>query len=306
MKKINGYFTFQDYDAELLLELGHRVKEAYGRILLADESEQLILWAQNIWHNPIKIPIMSIGDGVKKLKAIQRNWVLYSFDFHRRAQLIQDQLPHVSCKPLLFRCAIPKASLGSWTLLEPNCILASSQCSSAFANGEVHFVEDKNGPPNQAYLKLWEIFTLLEKHPRKEEVCLDLGSSPGGWTWVLGQLGSHVISVDKAPLDPMVINIPNVEYQQQSVFAISVLDMKRVDWLFWDVVCYPERLLKFIMECLKFKKANHYICTIKFQGPTDHTVVQKFAQIPGSKLIHLYHNKHELTWIKLDCLANRD
>jgi 23S rRNA (cytidine2498-2'-O)-methyltransferase len=27
---------------------------------------------------------------------------------------------------------------------------------------------------------------------------------------------------------------------------------------------------------------------------------QRFAAIPDSRLIHLHHNKHELTWIRLD------
>ena len=31
-------------------------------------------WAANVWLNPQRIPITSIGDGVKQLKAIQRNW----------------------------------------------------------------------------------------------------------------------------------------------------------------------------------------------------------------------------------------
>ena len=62
-------------------------------------------------------------------------------------------------------------------------------------------------PPNRAYLKLWEALTLAAnmpdgRMPRPGELCLDLGSSPGGWSWVLQKLGARVISVDKAPLDP--------------------------------------------------------------------------------------------------------
>jgi len=43
-----------------------------------------------------------------------------------------------------------------------------------------------------------------------------------------------------------------------------------------------------------------FVCTLKFQGETDHATAARFAAIPGSTLRHLYHNKHELTWIKLD------
>src|SRR5207244_12184354 len=34
------------------------------------------------------------------------------------------------------------------------------------------------------------------------------------------------------------------------------------------------------------------------QGATDHDAARRFAAIAGSQLHHLFHNKHELTWIK--------
>ena len=40
------------------------------------------------------------------------------------------------------------------------------------------------------------------------------------------------------------------------------------------------------------------ICTIKMQGEIDWPLIQKFADIPGSRIVHLNYNKHELTWIK--------
>ena len=46
-------------------------------------------------------------------------------------------------------------------------------------------------------------------------------------------------------------------------------------------------------------KARNLVCTLKFQGETDHATVAAFAAIPGSRLMHLSHNRHELTWVKL-------
>ena len=115
--------------------------------------------------------------------------------------LIQAQLPKVSAKPLVFGEPPPAAPVGSWTLLDANTVLAAPRCSSPFPHGEVRFVEDRTGPPSRAYLKLWEAFTLLGRRPGSGDLCLDLGSSPGGWSWALQKLGARVISVDKAPLD---------------------------------------------------------------------------------------------------------
>ena len=44
---------------------------------------------------------------------------------------------------------------------------------------------------------------------------------------------------------------------------------------------------------------RRFVCTLKFQGETDYATAARFAAIPGSVLRHLYHNKHELTWIKI-------
>ena len=163
-------------------ELGDAVGEVHGRLVLAKGRARPVAWVANVWCDPVRIPIASIGDAAKKLRAIQRNWALYSVAFHRRAALIEEKLPKVSAKPIVFGAGAPKAPLGSWTLIDADTILASPHCSSPFPNGEVHFVEDRAAPPSRAYLKLWELFTLLDERPKPGEHCLDLGASPGGWT----------------------------------------------------------------------------------------------------------------------------
>jgi 23S rRNA (cytidine2498-2'-O)-methyltransferase len=256
-------------------------------------------WAQNIWYEPQRIEIASIGDGARKLRAIQRNWALYDFHLHRRAALIQQQLPKLSAKPLAFGEAPPTAPLGSWTLLDADTVLAAPRCSSPFPHGEVRFLEDRAGPPSRAYLKLWEAFTLLGRRPGAGEICLDLGASPGGWTWALQKLGAQVISVDKAPLDPAIAALPGVTHLIRSAFALDPAAIGPVDWLFSDVVCYPKRLFRLVRRWLEAGRARNYLCTIKFQGATDHQSAHAFAEVPGSRLLHLSANRHELTWALL-------
>lgn len=295
----------------LLEELGgadavHWVQE---RLILAPGEARPAAWAQNIWYEPQFLPLPSIGAGVRALKALQRNWALYPLCEHRRAALLAEQLPRVAARPLVFGDPAPTAALGSWTLLDRETLLAAPRCSSPFAHGEPQFVEDKSGPPNRAYLKLWELFTLLGRRPRAGAFCLDLGGSPGGWAWVLAGLGARVLSVDKAPLDKTVAQLPGVAWQQGSAFAFDARALQqlaqeqgqgRVDWLFSDVICYPERLLTHVRRWLESGVVHNFVCTIKFQGATDHATAQAFAAIPGSRLLHLGHNKHELTWLLLD------
>ena len=65
------------------------------------------------------------------------------------------------------------------------------------------------------------------------------------------------------------------------------------------MICYPTRLLTMVERWLGSGTARNLLCTMKFQGATDHAIARRFAAIPGSQLMHLHHNKHELTWIRL-------
>ncbi|MFO0651139.1 MAG: hypothetical protein U0326_33245 [Polyangiales bacterium] len=37
---------------------------------------------------------------------------------------------------------------------------------------------------------------------------------------------------------------------------------------------------------------------LKFQGDTDMAPLRALAGIEGARLVHLHHNKHELTWVR--------
>jgi 23S rRNA (cytidine2498-2'-O)-methyltransferase len=293
-----AYLAAGGFAEELDYELGG-ADASHGRLLIAAGPSRSAAWAANVWLDPQEIAIASISDAAAKLRALQRNWAVYAPRLYRRAMLIQEQLPKVSAKPLIFGTPPPAAPLGSWTLLDAGTMLAASHCTSPFPNGEIHFVEDRGGPPSRAYLKLWEALTLIGRRPGPGEICLDLGSSPGGWSWALQQMGAQVVSVDKAPLAPEIARLPGIEHRQESAFALDPCTVGPVDWLFSDVVCYPARLLGLVERWLEAGTCRNFVCTIKFQDPTDHETARRFAAIPGSQLRHLFHNKHELTWSKI-------
>jgi 23S rRNA (cytidine2498-2'-O)-methyltransferase len=295
-----AYLAPEGYTDDLVRELGRSVREVHGRLVIAAGAEQAAAWAANVWRNPQRLSIVSIADAAAKLRALQRNWALYAHAHHRRAALIEERLPKVSARPIEFGAPLPAAPLGGWTLLAPDLMLASASCASAFPNGEARFVEDRTSSPSRAYLKLWEAFTILGVKPQPGDLCLDLGACPGGWTWVLANLGAHVISVDKAPLDPRIAALPGVEVRRESAFGLDPRSdsVPAVDWLFSDVICYPARLLGLVERWLATGKARRFVCSVKFQGETDFGVIDAFKAIPGSRLMHLHANKHELTWVK--------
>lgn len=281
---------------------------AFGRLLCCDQAPaSRPVWAQNTWYAPRRFAAPSISQAAKLLKSQQRNWVCYSHAHHRRAALIQEKLPPL--KPKLLQCCdpIPTSPLGSWTLLDEQTLLAATHCESPFAHGDVAFAEDKTGPPSRAYLKLWETFTRLGVHPEPGQRCLDLGASPGGWTWVLASLGCQVLAVDRAPLDPRVAAMPGVTQRQGSAFGIDPRSSKNdvhPDWIFSDVICYPAKLLTYIRRWLEYGQCRRFVCTLKFQGETDFDTIDAFQALGGT-LLHLSCNKHELTWVSTEALSSQ-
>ena len=290
-----AYLAAEGYETPLAEELARRgvaVDTWHGRLALSPDLPVHAAWALDTWTDPRVFEVSSVGAAADMLRSIQRNWGAYPAAHFRRMALITERLPPVKARPLVFPEAAPTAHLGGWTLLAPHRLLASPGKTSPFVNGECRFVEDRDGPPNRAYLKLWEACARLGVWPCPGQICMDLGAAPGGWTWALAGLGARVIAVDKAPLDPRIAAMPGVTARRESAFAIAPAP---VDWLFSDIVAYPERLLTLLQRWIAAEAAQRIVCTVKFQGQTDHAAAEALAALPGVRLMHLLHNKHELT-----------
>ena len=296
-----AYLSAEGYEDELKAELDESFIAQYGRVFLADSQGprklQLLepAWSVNSWLSPVEITIRSIGDAATQLRSKGKLWALNSYQHHRRAQLIQDQLPKLKPMQIDFLAPCPVRELGSWTLLSENLVLASAQCTSPFENGMVAFHENKSAP-SRAYLKLWELFTIYGVRPKPGERCLDLGACPGGWTWVLATLGCEVLAIDRSELDPKIMTMKGVTFRKGNALTLKPKDIGAIDWLFSDVICYPEQLLGMIEAWVASGLCRNLVCTVKLKGKMDFEVCHKLAQIPGARLKHLTCNKHELTW----------
>ena len=295
-----AYFSFLGFEKELAAELKETKQEIIGRherLFVTKGPAIHPIWAQDIWMGLQNFKIESIGDAVKKLKAQGPLWACYSLNSHRRAALIQAQLLKVPNKPLKFMQAIKPRHLGSWMLLSPTEIIFSPHSLSFFPLGQFEFEEDKKIPPSRAYLKLWELFTVHGVQLKPGQRVVDLGSSPGGWTWVLQQIGCYVISVDKAPLDERIGKLPRIESLKKDAFKLTPEDIGPIDWLFSDIICYPRKLLEFLKPWIA--SPVNLACTLKFQGEIDPEIIKEFLAVPGSRIVHLHHNKHEVTWLRV-------
>jgi 23S rRNA (cytidine2498-2'-O)-methyltransferase len=297
-----GYLAPIDFEADLKVELtlqGITILETHGRLFLCEGEAKDVVFAQDTWHAVEVVDYTSIGNAASLLRERANRWSHYSLNNHRRAELILEKVPRVRIKNFDFLESIPDSPIGVFSLLSETKMLVSPRTNCPLPFGEIHFNEDKINPPSRAYLKLWELFTLYKILPEAGMRVIDVGSCPGGWTWVLQQIGCVVVSVDKAPLDPKIAVLPRIDFRQESAFGLRPAHIGKLDWFFSDIICYPDKLLELVTRFRDSGLVDNFACTIKFQAPTDFETMFKLKAIPGSRIVHLSCNKHEVTWINL-------
>lgn len=311
-----AYAAFPDKMSFLQSELQERFSvhcensaiKIYGDILFLPSAPYtnnnllvIPLWARTALLNPLFIRFDSIGEAARCLSGMQRNWASCSSSHFRRTALIQEKLPYLSVKPRKFPFFIPHSPVGVYCLIDEHTMIASAETSSPLPAGTLTLCEDHENPPSRAYLKLQEALVEMEYHfnvfPQKGERCFDAGACPGGWTWVLTQLGCSVFAVDRSPLAAELMKHPLVEFVTHDAFTLRPEDIGPFDWVCSDVICYPERLFEWVCKWLESGLCNNMICTVKLQGVTDWQIIEKFIAVPQSRLLHLNYNKHEFTWL---------
>lgn len=295
------FYSFEGFEKDLLEEL-HRhhvgIRQHQGRLLITDRTHLRPVWAQAIGSEATEIQFQSISEAARALVGRGgHRWACASTDLHRRSQLIQEQVsrprPH---RELAFLGPLPQEAFGLWALVDATTLIAAKTSTPVgFPLGEVSFTPSPE-PPSRAYLKLWELFTVHHVMPPPGARVIDLGGAPGGWTWVLAKQGCFVTAVDRAALAPQVAALPKIRTLKQDAFKVTMAETGPVDWLFSDLICYPARLLELIHQW-RGEGVKNMVCTIKFQGKTDFDVVDDFLKIPGSWVVHLCANKHEITWV---------
>jgi 23S rRNA (cytidine2498-2'-O)-methyltransferase len=290
----------EGFEAETIAELGPEATRVAvdGPLVRAPPTTRPLFWNENVWLDPVRITFDDETDAVRALKDLGARWSLVPIGASRSAPSIARRLGIVPSDPVPFPSAAPAEPLGAFAFVAPNEILASARCTSLFPDGAPTFVEDRRGPPSRAYLKLWEACHRLGRWPTYGDRCIDLGSSPGGWTWAIQQLDAWVLSVDKAPLDPRIGRLPRVECRRASAFSLDPKSVGALDWIVSDVIAYPDRLLGMIDRWIDAHPRASFVVTIKFQGATDMTPVHGFLTRHGGTVLHLHHNKHELTWMR--------
>ena len=291
----SAYIAKEGLESYLLKELNDKEASVKNALILSKKPYRPLFFMQCGWIDPVVIPFVSINDAIRKLKALSPFFAFYPINFHRRGELIQEGLRKIKTQKISYDAPLPKYVYGGFTLLDEQTLFAAKTTTSYYPHGIVPLLEDKT-PPSRAYLKLLEALHLTQRFPKAGEKCLEIGASPGSWTYFLAKMGLDVMACDRSELDPKVMQAGNIQFIKGDAFKLTPDKVGSIDWLFSDIICYPEKLLEYVQVWIDSKLCPNIICTIKFQGEIDLEIARKFQAIPKSQVMHLYHNKHELTF----------
>lgn len=138
---------------------------------------------------------------------------------------------------------------------------------STFPAGEIPWAEDKSAP-SRAFAKLVESEQRLGRFIERGQTCVDLGASPGSWTYVAVQRGAHVIGVDRSELREDLMRSPLVRFEAADAFKYK--PPQTVDWLVCDVIAAPQRSIDLLLEWLREGRMRNFVVTIKFRGQDEY------------------------------------
>lgn len=143
---------------------------------------------------------------------------------------------------------------------------------SPFVNGFVPWAEDKNAP-SRAFAKLVESEKRLGVAISAGETVVDLGASPGSWSYVAIQRGAHVTALDRSELRGDLMRHPRLKFLSGDAF--KYLPPQTIDWLVCDVIAAPRRSIDLVLEWLQERRMRRFIVTIKFRGTDEYPLLRQ-------------------------------
>jgi 23S rRNA (cytidine2498-2'-O)-methyltransferase len=156
---------------------------------------------------------------------------------------------------------------------------------SPFPRGEIPVASDKSAP-SRAFAKLVEAELRFGRGIRAGETCVDLGASPGSWTYVAAQRGARVVAVDRADLREDLMRDQRVRFVAGDAFRYQ--PEEPVDWLLCDVIAAPERTAALLLDWLGKGWCRHFIVTLKFGDTAETQLLDSLKRQLSSLVRELY------------------
>lgn len=164
--------------------------------------------------------------------------------------------------------------------------------------------------PSRSTLKLAEAIMEMLPDKAREQLrpgrrAVDLGASPGGWTWQLAHRGMKVTAVDNGPMDSTLLDGGLVEHLRADGFTFR--PRHPVDWLVCDMADKPARVIDLMAKWFERGDCKSAIFNLKLPMKRRYEEVSLSREIMESRLgklqgswrvtiRQLYHDREEVTF----------
>ena len=162
--------------------------------------------------------------------------------------------------------------------------------------------------PSRSALKLaealLEFLTPADRDARLApgKTAVDLGASPGGWTWQLVQRGLMVTAVDNGEIDARLLDSGQVKHRRTDGFHYRPPDP--VDWMVCDMVESPSRIAALAARWIAEGWCRETIFNLKLPMKKRREELLRCESIIDEalggggyylRMKHLYHDREEVT-----------
>ena len=165
--------------------------------------------------------------------------------------------------------------------------------------------------PSRSTLKLEEAFlTFIPEDQRETRLtsglkAVDLGASPGGWTYQLVRRGMMVSAVDNGPMAESLMETGQVRHYMEDGFKFSP-SRKNIHWLVCDMIEKPAKVANLMAWWLVEGYCKEAIFNLKLPMKRRYDEMKQcFEQIKSvlkehevkyqMQAKHLYHDREEIT-----------
>jgi 23S rRNA (cytidine2498-2'-O)-methyltransferase len=146
---------------------------------------------------------------------------------------------------------------------------------SMFPKGDAPIASDRSAP-SRAFAKLIEAEARLGASIGSRQTCVDLGASPGSWTYVALNRGSFITAVDRTALRSDLMEHEHVSFVRGDAFKFE--PARPVDWLLCDVIAPPEQSAHLLLEWLRRKWCRRFVVTLKMKDTSGYAALNSLKR----------------------------
>lgn len=166
------------------------------------------------------------------------------------------------------RIAQPGESVLDVVLVEPSHWFIGHHLASTWATrwpGGVQPIEPRYEPVSRAYFKAAEAITWSGFDLQQGDLCIEVGSAPGGACGRLLELGMDVVGIDPAEMDPRISEHPRYRHIEARAEDLPRKEYQGGKWLLVDSNVKPDKTLMAVgnIVCHRLNTFRGLLITLK-------------------------------------------